>query len=87
MGWLIGPALAAALLAALILYIYDHIIAAGVHGLFAGVTRVCLAVGVGTSVITVSLLRSFDDRTRWFRHGSKGVGRRPKSFPKIKKFW
>ena len=87
MGWLIGPALAAAMLSAFAMYIYDHFLAAGVHSLFASITRPLIAVGVGTSVITVSLLRGFDDRTRWFRRGSKEGGKREKHFPRIKRFW
>ena len=87
MGWLTGPALTAVLFAAFVVYIYDHVFVAGAHSLLTGIVRACLAVGVGTSVITVSLLRNFDASTRWFRRGSKEVGKPAKSLRRIKRFW
>lgn len=80
MGWLVGPALAAAVLSGFLLYIYDHFIAAGAHGILSGLARACLAIGAGTAVIAISLLRSFDERTRWIRGKHKEVKSPAKSF-------
>lgn len=87
MGWLIGPALAAAMVSAFVLYIYDHFIATSAHSLFSSVTRAGLSIGVGAGILMSALLHSFDDGTRWFRRGSKEVGRTAKSLPRIKRFW
>lgn len=87
MGWLIGPTLAAAMLSALALYVYDRVIVASAHGLFSSITRAGLSIGVGASVLMVALLRRFDDSTRRFMSGSKEVGKAAKSLYKIKRFW
>ena len=86
MGWLAGPTIVAGICGILVVYIYDHVVT-GPHGIFASIARVALFLGSFAFVATHSLLRSFDDRTRWFRHGSKEVGVPVKSPHRIKRFW
>lgn len=84
MGWLIGPAIAAAMCAGLAVFLYDHVLVATFRGLNNGVARAGLFIGSFAFVAAYSLLRSFDDRTRWLRR-SKEVRRT--ALPKLKRFW
>lgn len=85
MGWLAGPAIAAAMVSLLAVYLYNHVIV-GPHGILSSIAKVGIFVGSFTFVATYSLLHSFDEHTRWLTHRGKEVGKRPKFLSKIK-FW